>query len=170
MLASSLNAGTVGKSQEECLKLVPGDWGPNFGVQWHQKEAIYWGCRLAVPTESVERWQQVAGVSGMIQDILPATIGNQEFVFIEQMEGSAHCYSVSALMKTLKGWEQIWSIGDENYCTVTCPPLRMRIRGSILTLAVPRSSDEKCAHISWRKENYLWNGKTFESKKAELAR
>jgi hypothetical protein len=170
VFASALDAQTVGKSHEECLKLVPRDWGPNFGVQWHHNEAIYWGCRLVVPTESVERWQQVADVSGMIQKILPATIEKQEFVFIEEMEGSAHCYSVSALMKTLKGWERIWSIGGEQYCTVTCPPIRMKTRGSYLTLELPSPSDEKCTHISWRKENYLWNGKTFEPKNAEVPR
>jgi len=170
MFVSVLDARTIGKSHEECLKLVPGAWGPNFGVQWHHHEAIYWGCRLGVPTESVESWQQVAGVTGMIQNILPATIEKQEFVFIEEMQGSMHCYSVSALMKTLKGWEQIWGIGGEKYCTVACPPVRMKIRGSSLTLEIPSPSDEKCTHTSWHKENYLWNGKTLEPRNAELPR
>jgi hypothetical protein len=168
--ASTLDAQTGGKSHEECLKLVPRDWGPNFGAKWHHHEAIYWGCRLGVPIENVETWQQVADVTGMIQDVLPATIEKQEFVFIEVMEGSMHCYSVTALMKTAKGWEQVWSIGGEQYCTVTCPPVRMKTRGSYLTLELPSPSDEKCIHISWRKENYLWNGKTFEPKNAELPR
>jgi hypothetical protein len=153
VFAPKSDAQVMVKSHEECIKLVPGDWGPNFGVEWHQHEAVYWGCRLGVPSEDVKTWQQLAVGSGMIQDILPATIEHQEFAFIEGMEGSMHCYSVTALVKNTMGWETVWSIGGEEYCTVTCPPVRMKTRGSYFMLELPNPSDKKCKHILWRREN-----------------
>jgi hypothetical protein len=41
---AQLSAQMPQKSHEDCLKLVPGDWGANFGEKWKQHEAVYWGC------------------------------------------------------------------------------------------------------------------------------
>ena len=57
------------KSHEECLKQVPGDWGPNFGKEWHKNEAIYWGCRLGMPSQTVASWQKALDEMGMAQEI-----------------------------------------------------------------------------------------------------
>jgi hypothetical protein len=109
----------------------------------------------------VKIWQQTAGVSGMIQDILPGTLGNLDFVFVQQMEGSMHCYSFSALKKTSKGWEQVWEETGDDFCMVTCPPIRMRILASHLVLDLPKTSSANCKHIFDTKK-YLWTGKTFK--------
>jgi hypothetical protein len=39
---AQLSAQMPQKSHEDCLKLVPGDWGANFGEKWKQHEAVYW--------------------------------------------------------------------------------------------------------------------------------
>jgi hypothetical protein len=165
-----VSAQTVRKSHEDCLKLVPGDWGTNFGEEWKQHEAVYWGCRLGVPVESISEWQRFS--SGMIQDLIPLTIGNEQVVLIESMEGSAHCFSISALRKTPKGWESIWSPPSipENmdYCTLSCPPIRMKPHGKNLRLELPEASDPKedqsfsCKSVKWRKETYHWDGQTYQ--------
>lgn len=168
-LSPCLYGQTVGHSHEECIKLVPGNWGPNFGEEWHQRETVYWGCRLGTSAETIRVWQQAANVSGMTQDIIPTTIEKQEIVLIEQMEGTMRCYDFLALKKTAKGWEQIWSLGGDEYCTAPCPPVRMKTFGAYLTLESPIASDDKCQHVSWRKEQFLWNGKTFVPTKPDSA-
>ena len=148
------------KSHENCIKLVPGNWGPNFGVEWHAHESIYWGCRLGLPAETIKDWQRAAGLSGMTENILPVKIANDDLVLIEEMQGSMHCYIISALRKTPKGWEQVWTESGDDFCTMTCPPIRITIRGPRLFLDAPLSSNPDCnGHIYKRK--YLWNGKTF---------
>jgi hypothetical protein len=167
---TSLCAQDLRKSHEECLKLVPGDWGPNFGEEWKQNEAVYWGCRLGVPVETIKEWQQFS--SGMIQDLIPIRIGEEQIVLIESMEGSAHCFSIDALRKTAKGWQVIWSPPSSpdtmDYCTLTCPAIRIRADGKNLVLELPETSDRKedptysCKHVKWKKERYLWDGQTYQ--------
>jgi hypothetical protein len=152
------SAQTRRKSHEECRKLVPTDWGPNFGEEWHQHESIYWGCRLGVPPQSVQSWQDPFG---MIQDIRFATIKEQEFVFVEHMEGTMHCYSFKAFRKTERGWEEVWQQASEFYCMVACPPIRMTIIASSVILQAPATSDKRCTNI-FSREQYRWNGKSFE--------
>jgi len=159
------------KSHEDCLKLVPGDWGPNFGEEWKQHEAVYWGCRLGVPLETIRQWQHFS--SGMIQDLIQVTIDNGQIVLIESMEGSAHCFNIGALRKTAKGWEQIWSPSSNpdsmDYCTLACPAIRMRVYGKNLTLELPATSDPKedqtfsCKRVKWQTETYHWDGQTYQS-------
>jgi hypothetical protein len=166
-----LSAKQPQKSHEDCLKLVPGDWGPNFGDEWKQHEAVYWGCRLGVPVETIHEWQDFG--SGMIADLIPVTVDNMQIVIVESMEGSAHCYTISAVRKSQKGWKSIWSPPSNpesmDFCTLACPGIRIRVRGKILTLETPGSSDPKedqttsCKHIKWNKETYRWNGQTYQS-------
>jgi hypothetical protein len=166
-----LSAQSLRKSHGDCIKLVPGDWGPNFGERWKQNEAVYWGCRLGIPAETIKEWQHFA--SGAVQDLIPVTIDNQQIVLMEDMEGSAPCYTISALMKTSKGWELAWSRSSNpdsmDHCTLSCPPIRMRVQRRNLTLELPATSDPKedqtlsCKHIKWQKETYHWDGKTFQA-------
>lgn len=167
---TQLSAQDLQKSHEECLKVVPGDWGPNFGEEWKQHEAVYWGCRLSVPIETVREWQQFS--AGMIQDLIQITIENQQVVLIESMEGSAHCFDVAALRKRAKGWEVIWSPPSSpdsmDYCTLACPAIRIRAYGKNLTLELPETSDPRedqtfsCKHVKWRQERYFWDGQTYQ--------
>ena len=168
---TSLSAQDLRKSHEACLKLVPGDWGPNFGEEWKQNEAVYWGCRLGVPVETVKEWQRFS--FGVIQDLIPVKIGEEQIVLVESMEGSAHCFSIDALRKTAKGWEVIWSPPSSpdsmDYCTLACPAIRIRPDGKNLVLELPETSDPKedptfsCKHVKWKKEKYLWDGQTYQS-------
>ncbi len=165
-----LSAQILRKPHEDCMKLVPGDWGPNFGAVWQQHEAVYWGCRIGVSEETIRQWQQFS--SGMIQDLIPVTIGKEQIVIIESMEGSAHCYEIGALQKTAKGWELIWSPPSTpdsmHYCTLACPPIRIKALGKNLTLQDPYTSDSKedqtlsCKHVKWHKESYRWDGRTYQ--------
>lgn len=52
-----LSAKKLQRSHDDCLKLVPGDWEPNFGEEWKQHEAVYWGCRLGASVETIQQWQ-----------------------------------------------------------------------------------------------------------------
>ena len=70
-------------------------------------------------------------------------------------------FSFSALMKTTKGWEQVWEEGAESYCMMTCPPVVMKTLGPRLVLRAPNSSDPKCKD-TFHKVELLWNGKTFQ--------
>jgi hypothetical protein len=168
-----LSAQTIGKSHEDCLKLVPGDWGSNFGEDWKQHESVYWGCRLGASVETIKQWQQFS--SGMIQDLIQVTIGKEQIVLIESMEGSAHCFEISALRKTPKGWESVWSPPSNpdsmDYCTLACPPVRIKASGKHLTLENPQTSDPKedqtfsCKHLRWCKETYHWDGHTYQPAK-----
>lgn len=143
--SARLPAQNLQKSHEECLKLVPGDWGPNFGEGWKQHEAVYWGCRLGASEETVKQWQKFS--SGMIQGLISVTIGREQIMIIESMEGSAHCFDISALRKTSKGWESIWSPPSNpnsmDHCTLACPPIRIKALGENLTLENPYTSDPK---------------------------
>src|SRR5260370_26843791 len=145
--SARLSAQNLQKSHEDCLKLVPGDWGPNFGEAWKRHEAVYWECRLGASEETVKQWQQFS--SGMIQDLIPVTIGKEQIVIIESMEGSAHCFDISALRKTSKGWESIWSRPSNpnsmDRCTLACPPIRIKAFGKNVTLENPYTSDPKQA-------------------------
>jgi hypothetical protein len=172
--AVRIKAQVAPRSHEECMKLVPGDWGPNFGEQWHEHEAVYWGCRLGVPAQTVTEWQQVADVEGMIQDLIPKAIRKKDLVLIEEMEGSAHCYQFIALEKTAGGWKQIWSApaaDSMDYCTLTCPPIKMRFRRNDLILEIPYTSNPKedatfsCKSLKWESEIYHWDGHTFKPTK-----
>jgi hypothetical protein len=96
------------------------------------------------PVESISEWQRFS--SGMIQDLISLTIGNEQVVLIESMEGSAHCFSISALKKTPKDGNQYghrlpflktWIIAR------SCPPIRMKAHGKNLTLELPEASDPK---------------------------
>jgi hypothetical protein len=165
-----LSARESQKSHEDCLKLVPGDWGANFGEEWKQHEAVYWGCRLGVSVETLHEWQHFA--SGMIADLIRVTIDDEQIVIVESMEGSAHCYSISAVRKAQKGWKPIWSPPSDpdsmEFCTLACPRIRIKVRGKSLTLETPESSDPKedqtisCKHVKWNKETYRWNGQTYQ--------
>jgi hypothetical protein len=157
----SVCAQTSGRSEVECRKQLPRNWGPNFGVQWRQHEATYWGCRLGVPGESIKEWRNIADVSGAIQNILIEEMDKEEFVFIEQVEGSLRCFSFSALKKTAKGWEQVWSEASDDFCVATCPPIEMKFVGSSLVLMSIKSADPQCSRLS-RRTRYSWTGKTFE--------
>jgi hypothetical protein len=169
-----LSAQTISRSHEDCLKLVPGDWGPNFGEEWRQHEGVYWGCRLGVPVETIKAWQEV--VSGNIQGLIPVTIDKQQLVLVEDRDGSANCFTIRALKKTPKGWEQIWGASSDpdtmDYCTLACPAIKMTVQGKNLTLEFPETSDPKedqtfsCKHVRWKKETYRWNGQTYQSTKA----
>jgi hypothetical protein len=54
-----------------------------------------------------------------------------------------------------------------DYCTLSCPPIRMKAHGKNLTLELPEMSDPKedqtfsCKHVKWRKEMYRWDGQTY---------
>jgi len=75
------------KSHEECLKLVPGDWGPKFGAQWHQKEAVYWACRNGVSISTAKAWQKAADESDMASEITPVTVKGQKLVLFVEDSG-----------------------------------------------------------------------------------
>ena len=151
------------KSHEECIKVVPGDWGPNFGEEWHHNEALYWGCRLAVSSETVDRWQKAAEEHGMAQEIKLFTVRGERLVVFEEMEGTAHCYDVRALRRMGSDWKAVWELpGEESeYCTYTCPALGIKVVGDLLTVASPNASDAKCKRRSWSYKQFRWNGDTF---------
>jgi hypothetical protein len=156
--ATQVSAQTRGKSHEECLMLVPGDWRPNFGEQWHQHESVYWGCRLGIPPQAVSTWQDPFG---MIQDVRLASINNQQFAYVEHMEGSAHCYSFAAFRRIDERWERVWDQGSPDYCMLSCLLIKMTVVGSTLVLRVPQSNNPQCKNIRFREE-YRWDGKSFE--------
>jgi hypothetical protein len=146
------------KSAAECAKLVPGNWGANFGQEWHEHEAVYWGCRLGASSEAVKNWQDPFGI---IQDLQLASINGQEFAFVEHMEGTEHCYSFKVFRKTNGAWEQVWQKASEDFCMVACPPIRMAVLAPNLILQPPRSSDPRCKDV-FSSEEYRWNGKGFD--------
>src|SRR5437660_2998326 len=162
------------KSHEQCLKLVPGDWGPNFGAEWHDNEARYWACRLGETPDTVRTWQKVAGIEGFMQDIVIASIDGTPVVLIEEIQGTAYCHIFTALSKAAGTWRRIWD-GPERlpgedegqYCTANTGAIKVRVRGKELTLEIPDCVDAnpepnaKCEHVTWTTENYRWDGKTF---------
>jgi hypothetical protein len=159
------------KSHEECIKRVPGDWGPNFGDQWHHNEALYWGCRLGVPPDTVAEWQRVVNEEGMAQQILLRKVDGHDLVLIEVMTGTAHCSDVKAL-RYLDGWKPVWELpvarNSMDYCTGACPGLRMNMKGRLLTIESPVTNDPEedtphtCRVVKWHKEVFRWSDKTFE--------
>ena len=163
--------GQTAGSHEDCLKRVPGDWGPNFGNVWHRNEALYWGCRLGVPPETVEEWQRAANEMGAAEQISQSKVEGRDLVLIEEMGGSAHCFDVTVLAKPDGNWRPVWRLpvprNSMNYCTGACPAVRARIDGTVLTVETPLSRDPKedttfsCKHVKWRKETFRWTGKTF---------
>jgi hypothetical protein len=176
LFSARLPAQALQKSQEECLKLVPGDWGPNFGQKWKQHESVYWGCRVGVSEETVGQWQHFS--AGMIQELIPVTVGGEQLVIMESMGGSAHCIEIDALRNTSTGWQRIWSPpanpDSMDDCTLGCPPIRIEVAGKNLTLEKPYSSDPtkdqtpSCTHVKWNKESFHWDGRTYRPAKARL--
>lgn len=174
LTAAASVLGQTPKSHEECIKLVPGDWGPNFGEEWHRHEAVYWGCRLAVPSETVVTWQKAAGEVGLAQQITIAKVEGRDLVVLEEMDGSAHCFDVKVLVKLDGDWKLAWRLpiarNSMDYCTGACPALRTKIVGGVLTVESPTSSDPNeditvsCKHVTWRKETFRWTGRTFAAK------
>ena len=158
MSAVRVSAQTKGKLHEECIELVPGDWGTNFGAEWHQHEAVYWGCRLAVSPDAVQSWQDP---DGMIQDVRLAAINKQEFAFVEHLEGSLNCDSFAAFRKAGRGWESVWEQGGPDYCMGACPSIKVTVVSSNLVLRAPRSNNPDCKGMGIREE-YRWDGTTFE--------
>jgi hypothetical protein len=148
---------TSGKSEAECRKADPGSWGPNFGDEWHAHEAVYWGCRLGVPAETVRAWQDPYG---MIVDIQKATIENAELIFAEHMEGTLRCYGFRVFRKTAETWRQVWEDVRDEYCMASCPPIKMTISGSHLLLESATTPDAKCK-TKFAPRNFAWDGKTF---------
>lgn len=154
--------------------MVPGDWGaegPNFGTEWHKNEAIYWGCRLGVTSETVASWQKASEELGMAQEISLARIQGRDLVVIEEVAGDAHCFDLTVLAKVNEAWELVWRLpiarNSMDYCTEACPAVKAKISANILTIESPQSSDPNedttftCKHVTWRKRNFRWTGTTF---------
>lgn len=169
-LASFAAAQRKPKSHEECIKQVPGDWGPNFGDEWRRNEALYWACRLRRSAATVRAWQRATGETGMADDIKLVTIRGQQLVVFVEMEGTAHCFDVKILRRDKASWILAWKLPSTvaNICTGTCPALRADARGEILTIEVPVPSDPNedraysCRQYRWSRERFRWNGSTFE--------
>jgi len=172
LAATAVSSAQTVRTHEECIKQVPGDWGPNFGKEWHRNEALYWGCRLGVPSERVEAWQKAADEAGMAQEVSISQVQGRDLVLIEEAGGSAHCFDVKVLVNNNGDWKLAWRLpiapNSMDYCTFACPALRTKIAGTVLTVESPASSDPKedttfsCKHVSWRKERFRWTGTTFE--------
>jgi hypothetical protein len=159
-------------SHEQCIKAIPGDWGPNFGDEWHRNESLYWGCRLGVPAETVATWQKAAEEFGMAQDIIPVTVKGKDLVILEEMDGSAHCFKVKVLKRVGAVWSLAWELPSApdsmDYCSLACPSLRVLISSNVLTVSSPTTSNpsedmsETCKSVSWHNERFRWNGSSFE--------
>jgi len=172
--ARNLYPQAVGKSHEQCIKLVPGDWGPNFGDRWRGNEARYWACRQGEAADTVRAWQKAAQVEGFIQNVVIAHIDNTRVVIVEEIQGTAHCHVFSALSQTSGAWLRVWDgperlPGDDEgkYCTGSGGAIKVSTRGNELTLDIPDCRDDlaepdvSCRHLEWKKEHYRWDGKTF---------
>jgi hypothetical protein len=156
------------KSHEACIKQVPGDWGPNFGAEWHQNEALYWACRDGVSVSTVEAWQKAVGEYGMAHEFTPVTVKGQKLVLFVEDQGSANCYGLSVLRRAGGAWTLAWRLTwktpdgeDGEYCTGNCPGIKAHMKGEILTVQSPTSSDDRCKHVSWHNQRFRWNGSTF---------
>ncbi|HVN20387.1 MAG TPA: hypothetical protein VMU05_16500 [Dongiaceae bacterium] len=176
LISPTLFSQSSAKSHEECLKLVPGEWGPNFGVQWRANEARYWACRLGEQPDTVRAWQKAADVDGFMQDVLIAHIDGDSVVLIEEIQGTANCHIFTALMQSSDTWHRVWSgperlPGDEEgkYCTGPAGAIKLHARGKDLTLETPDCADAStqpargCKHVTWRIERFHWDGQTFVS-------
>lgn len=169
LLAPILFAQQKPRSHEECIKEVPGDWGPNFGDQWHGNEARYWACRLGVPIKTVREWQQAVHEEGMANEIKPVVINGQELVLFVEVNGTAHCCSLTILRQIGSNWLKAWELPAANdnkedyYCSGPCPALRATTNGAILTVRSASSgpNDEQCKQVHWESERFRWDGETF---------
>ncbi len=153
-------AQTAGKSPQDCDKLGPSTWKGGSLEEMRQQEAAYWGCRMAVPSETIKQWQQASDELDPITAIKIRTVNKQELVFVERMGGTMRCFRFSALEKTTKGWEKVWGDSGDEYCMIKCPGIVMRIFSSRLVLDTPKSSDPDCKQMFHKKE-FIWDGKTF---------
>jgi hypothetical protein len=165
------------KTHEECIKQVPGDWGPNFGDKWHNNEARYWACRNAVSVGTIKEWQAAAQEEEMATEIKPATVAGQEVVIFVEDSGTANCYGLTVLKQTGEAWTEAWELpsrkGDQEgyYCAGNCPGLEATINGEMLTVRSATSSDPNdnhCKHVRWESERFRWNGTTFVPLKSGL--
>lgn len=148
-LASAAFAQQQPKPHEQCIKEVPGDWGPNFGDQWHRNEAHYWACRNGVTVETIQAWQRAADEQDMASEIKPVIIAGQELVLFVKDGGTANCYGLSVLRQVGSDWINAWELptrkGDEEgyYCAGHCPALEASTKGEILTVKSASSTDPK---------------------------
>jgi hypothetical protein len=156
------------KSASECTKVVPGDWGRDD--QWHQHEALYWGCRLGVPAETVKEWQTAAYIEDRMQEVSLARLDGQTVVLITEEGGSGHCFDVKVLVPSGTSWTMVWELPEQDqYCSGWCPALKVRLHSKSLTVSTPSSSDPHntaftCKHVQWHHESFVWTGNTFERK------
>jgi hypothetical protein len=167
-----LEAQTAKKADKDCLRLTESDWGPNFGEQWHRNEAIFWGCKLGIPAETVADWQKVDKSSGMIQDAILTNFHGAAIVILELVEGSTSCFSFVALQRSSSGWSRVWedsgASNSTDYCAVNCPAFKMKVKGLLLVLSIPQSRNaEVCDPIDWREYRYHWDGHTFQPASAK---
>ena len=160
-LALGSFAQTGERSLQDCDKLGPRTWTATGSVEEiREQEAVYWGCRMELPTETIKQWQRASDAPDPIDRIKIINMDKQELVYIQRMGGTMRCFSFSALKKTSKGWEQVWEESGDEYCMMKCPGIKMGIVGSRLVLDVPKSSDPDCKKMFHRKE-FIWDGKTF---------
>jgi hypothetical protein len=170
-LASVALAQQKPKSHEQCIKEVLGDWGPNFGDEWHRNEAHYWACRIGVTVETIQTWQRAADEQGdMAQEIKPVVVAGQNLVLFVKDSGTAKCYGLSVLRRAGSDWINAWEMptrkGDDEgyYCAGQCPALQASTTGEILTVKSASSTnpnDDSCKHVTWKSEQFRWNGSTF---------
>ena len=170
LISSFVFARQKPKSHEQCIKQVPGDWGPNFGDEWHKHEALYWACRTGVTVEMIRAWQKAAEEDDMVTEIKPVTVNGEELVLFVMDGGTANCYGLTVLRKAGSTWTKAWELptrrGDEEgiYCAGSCPGLEASVSGEILTVRSASSSDpndNRCKHFHWESERFSWNGTTF---------
>lgn len=170
LLAPAAFAQRKPKSHEQCVKEVPGNWGPNFGDEWHRNEARYWACRDGMTVETIQAWQRAADEQGMAQEIKPVIVAGQKLVVFVKDEGTANCYGLSVLRQVGSNWVNAWEMptrkGDEEgyYCAGRCPALEASTKGEILTVKSASSTDpndDSCKHVTWVSERFRWNGSAF---------
>lgn len=148
------------KSPTQCDKLGPRTWKASSVEEMRFQEAVYWGCRMDVPAETVMEWQQASNGADRIERIKIGSIEKQELVLIQRMGGTMRCFSFSALRDTRDGWKEVWEDDSDGYCMMKCPGAEMKIFGSRLLLEVPKSSDPDCKDTFQRKV-FIWDGTTF---------
>lgn len=108
----------------------------------------------------------------MIQDLFLKRIGRDEFAFMEEVQGSAHCYYIHALNRNADGWKEFTlplSAPDsmEN-CTLACPAPKIRFRGADVFVDMPKISDPhedmltSCKRLAWSPVQFRWDGESFK--------